>query len=140
VPDLASPILIGLDVRDPGTNELRHLRWPQARAQPEVREVLAEALAACALRDAPHPGQARCSAELVACMRRLKDWAGYSLRDLERRAGPGRLPRSTLSVALNSPHRLPSRDLLHAFVIACGASAYWPIWAQAYTRISATAR
>lgn len=56
-------------------------------------------------------------------MVQLRRHAGQpSLRELERRAGPGWLPRSTLHAVLQG-RSFPSRAHLLAFVAACGLPA-----------------
>ncbi|MFD7285160.1 helix-turn-helix domain-containing protein [Streptomyces sp. NPDC059863] len=69
----------------------------------------------------PRPHDVKDSAEFVAVMRQLRQWADLSYRELERRAGAvgDVLPRATLSGVL-SRKELPREDLLSAFVRACG--------------------
>ncbi|WP_425586828.1 helix-turn-helix domain-containing protein [Streptomyces yanii] len=70
----------------------------------------------------PRPHDVKDSAQFVAVMRQLRQWADVSYRELERRAGAvgDVLPRATLSGAL-SRQELPREELLAAFVRACGA-------------------
>lgn len=75
----------------------------------------------------PDPLDARTAAEFVELMRRLRDWAGLSYRQLERRAETSGdvLPASTLATAL-SRVTLPRESLVVAFVRACGCdTAAW---------------
>ncbi|WP_034485718.1 helix-turn-helix domain-containing protein [Actinomadura oligospora] len=67
------------------------------------------------------PDNVRTVAELVAEMRQLKARSGLTVRKLEARAARtgASLPRSTLTDVLNQ-ERLPRRELLAAFVAACG--------------------
>jgi len=65
------------------------------------------------------PEKTQNAAEFVQAMNLLKVWSGLSLRKLEERAGPGKLPHSSLAAALNRD-RLPDPALLRAFVSACG--------------------
>ncbi|MER6015983.1 helix-turn-helix domain-containing protein [Streptomyces bluensis] len=69
----------------------------------------------------PQPDDVKDSAQFVAVMRQLRQWAGVSYRELERRAEAvgDVLPRATLSGAL-SRQELPREELLAAFVRACG--------------------
>lgn len=84
----------------------------------------------------PDPTKASTVEEFVATMRALLVWAGEpTLRELENRAGPGRLPRSSVSDALRRADRLPKVDLLAEFVKACGAGAALPVWLAARQRL-----
>lgn len=65
------------------------------------------------------PEKAQNAAEFIQAMNMLKVWSGLSLRKLEERAGPGKLPHSSLAAALNRD-RLPDPALLRTFVSACG--------------------
>ncbi|MGW7362503.1 helix-turn-helix domain-containing protein [Streptomyces sp. NPDC054841] len=69
----------------------------------------------------PRPHDAGNSAQFVAVMRQLRQWAHLSYRELERRAGAAGdvLPRATLAGVL-SRQELPREELLAAFVRACG--------------------
>ncbi|MDX3226138.1 helix-turn-helix domain-containing protein [Streptomyces sp. ME19-01-6] len=69
----------------------------------------------------PQPHDVKDSAEFVAVMRQLRQWANLSYRELERRAGAAGdvLPRATLAGALNR-QELPREELVAAFVRACG--------------------
>ncbi|MFF8990888.1 helix-turn-helix transcriptional regulator [Streptomyces sp. NPDC014983] len=76
--------------------------------------------------------------DLRTAMQALRVQAGLlSLRDLERLAGPGKLPRSTLHTILSGESR-PSLAHLWAFVAACGiAPAHRHEWAHAWNRANA---
>ncbi|ADI07547.1 hypothetical protein SBI_04427 [Streptomyces bingchenggensis BCW-1] len=69
----------------------------------------------------PQPHDVKDSAEFVAVMRQLRQWADLSYRELERRAGAAGdvLPRATLAGALNR-QELPREELVAAFVRASG--------------------
>ncbi|MGY0059047.1 helix-turn-helix domain-containing protein [Streptomyces sp. LZ34] len=69
----------------------------------------------------PQPHDVEDSAQFVAVMRQLRQWADLSYRELERRAGAAGdvLPRATLAGALNR-QELPREELVAAFVRACG--------------------
>ncbi|MFJ9643438.1 hypothetical protein [Streptomyces sp. NPDC101206] len=84
------------------------------------------------------PSRARNAAELVALMRNLQDRSGLSYRRLEHRAAEqGRiLTRSTISYALTRP-ALPRRDMLAAFVAACGHEPETAAWLDARDRLAA---
>ncbi|WP_374117015.1 helix-turn-helix transcriptional regulator [Streptomyces sp. MNU76] len=76
--------------------------------------------------------------DLRTAMQALRTQAGVlSLRDLERLAGPGKLPRSTLHTILSGESR-PSLGHLCAFVAACGiAPAHRHEWVHAWNRANA---
>ncbi|MEV6423462.1 helix-turn-helix domain-containing protein [Streptomyces sp. NPDC051662] len=89
----------------------------------------------------PQPHDVRNSAEFVAVMRQLRQWADLSYRELERRAGAvgDVLPRATLSGAL-SRQELPREDLLPAFVRACGGDeATVEAWVKVRKRLAVEA-
>ncbi|MEU6124389.1 hypothetical protein [Streptomyces sp. NPDC047123] len=71
------------------------------------------------------------AAAFVAALRRLKAWSGLSYRQLERRAAAAGhvLPYSTAATLLGKD-RLPRREVVVAFVAACGLEAdearAWP--------------
>lgn len=69
----------------------------------------------------PSPAAVTDAAAFVAELRRLKAWSGHSFRELERRAAAAGdvLPASTTATMLGK-HRLPRKELLVAFVRACG--------------------
>jgi hypothetical protein len=69
----------------------------------------------------PSPLAVTDEAEFVAELRRLKAWSGRSFRELERRATAAGdvLPASTTATMLGK-HRLPRKELLVAFLRACG--------------------
>ncbi|GIF13976.1 ATP-binding protein [Actinoplanes teichomyceticus] len=69
----------------------------------------------------PRPDGLRTVAEFVAALKRLRAWSGMTLRQLEARAGAAGhvLPRST-AAAMLSRVTLPRRELVVAFVGACG--------------------
>nr|WSY51494.1 helix-turn-helix domain-containing protein [Streptomyces sp. NBC_00886] len=77
-------------------------------------------------------------AHLLEAMHRLRVDAGRpSLREMQRRArdlGAGPLPRSTLAEVLGGL-RMPSEDLLVAYVRACGQrDENVPLWRHAWAR------
>jgi transcriptional regulator with XRE-family HTH domain len=86
---------------------------------------------------APRPEYVRNFADLHAAMTELRRKAGNpSLRELERNAGQhSELPRSSLSRVLRK-QAVPSRDLLKAFVRACGVlgTAQHRAWEAAWSR------
>ncbi|WP_367997451.1 helix-turn-helix domain-containing protein [Streptomyces sp. GMY02] len=89
----------------------------------------------------PRPHDVKDSAEFVAVMRQLRQWADLSYRELERRAGAvgDVLPRATLSGAL-SRKDLPREDLLPAFVRACGGDeATVEAWVKVRKRLAVEA-
>jgi lambda repressor-like predicted transcriptional regulator len=71
----------------------------------------------------PAPEEATTPAEFIDALRRLKEWTGWSYRELEKRARSAgqTLPRTTLSAALARPG-LPREELVAALVCACGGS------------------
>jgi hypothetical protein len=86
----------------------------------------------------PNPATAGTIPEFITAMRQLKAWAGdLSLRHLEKRAGCGRLPRSSVSDALRRTDRLPEIDLVTEFVKACGAENSLPVWHTTWYRLRA---
>ena len=105
---------------------------------------------ACAAEGRPAPGSAevaadppdlagvRTPAQLVACMIKLRTWAGSpSLAELNRRSG-GHLPPSTVSGVLRRDG-LPRRDLVARYSRACGLPG--PAvseWESAWDRVKAT--
>ncbi|MBY8871676.1 hypothetical protein K7640_07460 [Micromonospora sp. PLK6-60] len=70
---------------------------------------------------APDPFAATSPVEFVAAMRALKEWSGYTFRELQRRADAfGEvLPHSTIAAVLGRS-ALPREALVTAFVRACG--------------------
>ncbi|WP_199484913.1 hypothetical protein [Actinomadura craniellae] len=103
----------------------------------EVAEANADARAGM-----PRPDEAADAAELVAAMRRLKNWSGHSYRELERRAAAAgdALPRSTVTLALTRD-TLPREDMLAAFVRACGGDDdQVRCWITARRRIAGAGR
>ncbi|MFG2895230.1 helix-turn-helix transcriptional regulator [Streptomyces sp. NPDC048248] len=108
-------------------------------ASPDEAERLRRAASAPRIKDAPaEPGGLRIAASndsLRQAMIRLREQAGQpSLRELERRAGPGRLPRSTLHDILQG-RTAPTHDQLAAFLYACGVPARnLPVWTKAWKR------
>ncbi|MEU5611273.1 hypothetical protein AB0H03_21465 [Streptomyces sparsogenes] len=86
----------------------------------------------------PQPHDATDSAQFVAVMRQLRQWANLSYRELERRATAAGdvLPRATLAGALNR-QELPREDLVAAFVRACGGDeATVKAWIGARKRLA----
>ncbi|NBM15344.1 helix-turn-helix transcriptional regulator [Streptomyces sp. GC420] len=82
--------------------------------------------------------------ELLDAMREMRFTHGNkSLRALSEEAGVGVMPRSTLSAVL-SGRRMPSKNLLMAFVEVCGGvrpgSARARLWEQAWERADAHRR
>ncbi|GGU11848.1 helix-turn-helix domain-containing protein [Streptomyces lateritius] len=89
---------------------------------------------------APQPQSVTTSAEFIAMLRRLRRWAGLSLRDLERRAAVhgGALPRVTVSGVLNRTE-LPREEFVATYVRACGGDAdSVGIWLAARRRLAAS--
>lgn len=88
---------------------------------------------------APYPGPCLSGPRvLVEAMKALRQWAGNpTLRQLAERAGPGRLPKSSLSDALNRCETLPDLALVRAFVEACGGQHHWASWLQAWQQLAA---
>ena len=71
----------------------------------------------------------------MARLRQLKEWAGFTYRELERRTGEigDHLPRSTLASTLRRD-ALPRRRFVETMVRACGLD---PVpWARARTRLA----
>lgn len=88
------------------------------------------------------PRAARTPAEYVAALRALRDEAGLSYRQLERRAHAvgDVLPRATVAGAL-ARTALPRAELVIAFVRACGGDvAAVGAWLDARERLAASAR
>ncbi|WP_217196856.1 RICIN domain-containing protein [Streptomyces buecherae] len=88
------------------------------------------------------PRAARTPAEYVAALRALRDEAGLSYRQLERRAHAvgDVLPRATVAGAL-ARTALPRAELVTAFVRACGGdAAAVGAWLDARERLAASAR
>lgn len=84
----------------------------------------------------PNPQGANSVEEFVDQLRLLYAWAGEpTLRELEKRAGIGKLPRSSVSDMLRGTGRLPKIDLATEFVKACGAEAALPAWLAAWHRL-----
>ncbi|MER6139238.1 hypothetical protein ABT174_04140 [Streptomyces sparsogenes] len=86
----------------------------------------------------PQPHDVTDSAQFVAVMRQLRQWANLSYRELERRATAAGdvLPRATLAGALNR-QELPREDLVAAFVRACGGDeATVKAWIGARKRLA----
>lgn len=85
---------------------------------------------------APH--EARDAVEFVALMRRLKERSGLTYRQLEERAAEHGdvLARSTLADAL-AGRTPPRKELLAAFVRACGDGDRGEEWLDAWARIVA---
>lgn len=135
-----------------GTNQPRHvqrpsLRWsrteqPQDEPEPWVAEkvrmvkTVAAWLNSVGTEFGPNPQEANSVEEFVAQLRLLYEWAGEPpLRELEKRAGTGKLPRSTISDMLRRTERLPKIDLVTEFVKACGAGNALPAWIAAWHRL-----
>ncbi|MGZ3145237.1 RICIN domain-containing protein [Lentzea chajnantorensis] len=69
----------------------------------------------------PDPDDITSAADFVAGLRRLRQWSGYTFRQLEGKAAAvgDVLPSSTTATALNRSS-LPREQLVSAFVRACG--------------------
>jgi len=90
----------------------------------------------------PRPDGPRTATEFVAALGRLRGWSGLTLRDLEARAAAGGhvLPRSTAAAAL-SRATLPRRELVVAFVSACGLNeSEMAEWLATHEALAAGAR
>lgn len=88
----------------------------------------------------PDPTGTATPEQFIERLRLLRIWAGDpSLRELEE-AGRGELRRSTVSDMFKRTNRLPKRDLVRAFVLACGAGSEWPRWNLAWQNIAAACR
>lgn len=84
----------------------------------------------------PNPQEANSIEEFVDQLRLLRAWAGNpTLRELEKRAETGKLPRSSISDMLRGTGRLPKLDLVAEFVKACRAEAALPAWIAAWHRL-----
>ena len=69
----------------------------------------------------PDPRTVRTPAEFMDCLRRFRIWSGKaSFREMERKCDR-RFAASTICTALNGDE-LPSFDMVHAIVVACGGS------------------
>jgi hypothetical protein len=89
----------------------------------------------------PDPATATDAAEYVVLLRKLKEWAGVTYRQLETRSEAlgTILPRSTLANMLQRPV-LPNENQTLTFVRACGCSpAQTTEWMAAYKQIAAPA-
>ncbi|GAA4455703.1 GNAT family N-acetyltransferase [Phytohabitans houttuyneae] len=87
------------------------------------------------------PAGARCSAEYVLCLRRRREAAGLTYRQLARRARATResLPPSTVATMLHR-NTLPSRDLVAAYIRACGGDdGEVATWLDARSRLAMAA-
>lgn len=76
-------------------------------------------------------------------MRDLKRWSGRSYQQLEERAATCgyKLPRSTIAriLATDNMTRMPTKDQMTAFVLACGLSEQqWREWAAAWADVQST--
>ena len=68
----------------------------------------------------PDPLDAHTPQELVAALRRYREWAGApSFRQMAARAGQ-KVAHTTMHTALKSSDRLPKFDVLMAIVVGCG--------------------
>jgi hypothetical protein len=111
----------------------RGITYPGLRADPAARESSPTSRAS----QPPSPVGCTTEVELLACMRRLRAWAGNpSFRELQRRAeAAGRkLPHSTVNRALAEGNtRMLPHLKLYAFVMACGVDDHhWPEWSAAW--------
>ncbi|MYS88581.1 MULTISPECIES: RICIN domain-containing protein [Streptomyces] len=86
----------------------------------------------------PLPQEARSASEFVACMRRLKEQAGLTYRQLEANAERRGdvLARSTVADALRRDS-LPRAEVVAAFVRACGRDEDAATWLEARHRLTA---
>jgi hypothetical protein len=90
-------------------------------------------------RIAPRPSDAHTPIEFVALMRRLQQWSGLTIQELESTAtvGGDRLPTGRLAVLLDHDI-VPPKDMVVAFVRACGCTpAAQREWIRAHERITA---
>ncbi len=88
----------------------------------------------------PDPTGSATPEQFIERLHLLRIWAGDpSLRELEE-AGRGELRRSTVSDMFKRTNRLPKRDLVRAFVLACGAGSEWPRWNLAWQSLAAARR
>ncbi|MBC6463581.1 RICIN domain-containing protein [Actinomadura sp. HBU206391] len=88
---------------------------------------------------APHASDAKTPIEFVALMRRLQQWSGLTIHELESRATADgdRLPTGRLTVLLDHDI-LPPKEMVAAFVRACGCSpAVQREWIRIHDRIAA---
>jgi transcriptional regulator with XRE-family HTH domain len=92
-----------------------------------------------AVTDPPDPAGAATAAELIACMKRLRTWAGSpSLAELNDRSRD-HLPPSTVSGVLRRTS-LPRRDLVARYAAACGLpESAVTEWENAWKHIKAPA-
>lgn len=121
-----------------------HSNWlhPEAESEPWVAEKVHMVETVAAWLDSigplvgPNPQEANSIEEFVDQLRLLRAWAGDpTLRELEKRAETGRLPRSSISDMLRGTGRLPKLDLVVEFVKACGAGEALPAWIAAWHRL-----
>ncbi|GAB2755620.1 helix-turn-helix domain-containing protein [Streptomyces bullii] len=89
----------------------------------------------------PLPREAGDATEFVACMRRLKDQAGLTYRQLEANAAKHGdvLARSTVADVLRRSS-LPRPEVVAAFVRACRAGEDTAAWLEARNRLAAAER
>ncbi|MFD9452695.1 helix-turn-helix domain-containing protein [Streptomyces sp. NPDC059985] len=100
----------------------------------ELREVwTAERSAKLTPRKTPSPNSVYTAGELRVAMRELLTLSGLSLRQLERLAGVGALPRSTVNHVLKG-NRPPREALLRTFVHTLGAGDEISDWLAALKR------
>lgn len=105
------PVVEAYAVACGGSLEQARRRWRHARA--------VEHSAALAFGSAPRPRLVENAAELRAALREMYHRTGaMPLRDMERRAGLGRLPRSTMRRMLDGTTML-SKDQMLAFLTVC---------------------
>ncbi|GGQ33807.1 hypothetical protein BKA00_000133 [Actinomadura coerulea] len=71
-------------------------------------------------RAVPHPEEARDPADLLDLMRRLQQWSGLPLSELEERMNADGVVAPSGLDALLSGRALPSRGLVTAFLATCG--------------------
>lgn len=116
--------------------EAQHEREPWVAVQVRTMKAVTAWLDSMEAEVGPNPQSAGTPEEFVAQLHLLYEWAGKpTLRELEKRAGTGRLPRSSVSDMLRRTGRLPKIDLLTEFVKACGADAALPAWIAAWHRL-----
>lgn len=126
---------VSRDAQHPSRQSDKFEPWVDERAR--MVKTVTDWLDSVAAEVGPDPRGASSPEEFIAQLRLLRAWAGDpTLRQLENRAGTGRLPRSSISDMLRRTNRLPKIDLVTEFVKACGAGAALPAWIAAWHRLS----
>ncbi|WP_165964070.1 MarR family transcriptional regulator [Actinomadura sp. KC216] len=117
--------------------DLREWRKPNHADRP-VRPVAGEVNGRHAISfaaDGPSPDQIRTPAEFMVRLRQLKEWTGFTYRELETRTAEigDHLPRSTLASTLRRD-ALPRQRFVETLVRACGLD---PVpWTRTRTRLA----